>query len=173
MPFRPRHLVAVAALAAAAAAPSTSQAASRCAGASTRPTTHSLATAKKATLCLLNAQRRKHHLRALRDNAKLDRAAVGHSRDMVRNKYFEHGDFAGRIHNAGYRGSFIGENIAWGSGPYATPRSIVNMWMHSPGHRANILGARYRDIGIGIAAGAPEGGVGGAATYTTDFGRPG
>ncbi|HEY2602302.1 MAG TPA: CAP domain-containing protein [Thermoleophilaceae bacterium] len=173
MPFRPRHILAATALAAALLAPQASRAATHCAGASAAPKSGSVTTAKKATLCLLNAQRRKHHLQPLRDNTKLGRAAVGHSRDMVHNKYFEHGDFADRIHNAGYHGSFIGENIAWGSGPYATPKSIVSMWMHSPGHRANILNPNYRDIGIGIANGAPQSGVGGAATYTTDFGKPG
>jgi uncharacterized protein YkwD len=45
------------------------------------------------------------------------------------------------------------------------------MWMHSPGHRANILSRTFKEIGIGIARGAPESGQGGdAATYTTDFG---
>jgi uncharacterized protein YkwD len=46
------------------------------------------------------------------------------------------------------------------------------LWIHSPGHRANILRSTFRDIGIGIANGAPERDVGGAATYTTDFGEP-
>ena len=91
---------------------------------------------------------------------------------MVRHHYFEHGDFAGRIHHAGYHGYTLGENIAWGSLRYSTPESIVRMWMHSPGHRANILRPQFRDIGIGIARGAPERGVHGAATYTTDFGKP-
>src|SRR2546423_1519821 len=78
----------------------------------------------------------------------------------------------GPIHNAGYSGRTLGENIAWGSLQYSTPASIVKMWMHSPGHRANILRAGFRDIGIGIARGAPQAGVHGAATYTTDFGTP-
>ena len=67
----------------------------------------------------------------------------------------------------------IGENIAWGSGALATPRAIVNGWMHSPGHRANILRASFRDIGIGIRLGAPGPGLSGGATYVTDFGRHG
>jgi uncharacterized protein YkwD len=90
---------------------------------------------------------------------------------MLRKRNFEHGDFAGRIRKTGYRGTTVGENIAWGSGPYATPRSIVRMWMYSPGHRANILRASFTEIGIGVALGAPEAGVSGAATYTTDFGE--
>jgi uncharacterized protein YkwD len=64
----------------------------------------------------------------------------------------------------------VGENIAWGSQELATPRSIVNGWMHSPGHRANILNRRFREIGIGVSRGAPEPGFDRAATYATDFG---
>lgn len=173
MRLRPPHILAAFLTAAALIAPSAAQAdSSGCAGASARPARVSTATARQATLCLLNIQRAKHHLRPLRENRKLDRAAASHSKSMVRNKYFDHGDFAGRIHHAGYRGYTVGENIAWGSLGYSTPKSIVNMWMHSAGHRANILHASFRDIGIGIADGAPESGVGGAATYTTDFGKP-
>jgi uncharacterized protein YkwD len=154
-------------------APSAAQAASSgCAAATARPARVSTATARQATLCLLNVQRAKHRLRPLRENHKLDRAASGHSHSMVRNHYFDHGDFAGRIRNAGYHGYTLGENIAWGSLGYSTPKSIVNLWMHSAGHRANILRASFRDVGIGIADGAPESGVHGAATYTTDFGKP-
>jgi uncharacterized protein YkwD len=173
MRLRPPHILAVLLAAAALIAPSAVHAASsRCAAAGARPARVSNATAVQATLCLLNVERRKHHLRPLRENRKLNRAAAGHSRSMVRNKYFDHGDFAGRIRHAGYHGSTLGENIAWGSMGYSTPKSIVNMWMHSPGHRANILLPSFRDIGIGIATGAPEPGVHGAAIYTTDFGKP-
>lgn len=91
---------------------------------------------------------------------------------MVRNHYFAHGDFVGRIRRTGYRGRLLGENIAWGSLEYSTPAAIVSLWMHSPEHRANILRRRFTQIGIGVALGAPERDVGQAATYTTDFGRP-
>jgi uncharacterized protein YkwD len=75
----------------------------------------------------------------------------------------------------GARSWSLGENIAWGSGTLATPRSIVRAWMHSPEHRANILNGGFRDIGIGIATGAPVplGSRLGGATYTTDFGTRG
>jgi uncharacterized protein YkwD len=162
-------------LAAAVVAIGAAPAAAACRGSAAHPTSARISTVNGATLCLLNAERTKRGLAPLKENAKLDRASVGHSRDMVRRKYFEHGDFAGRIKHSGYlRGASswgIGENIAWGGGSYSTPRSIVNMWMHSPGHRANILNKRFKEIGIGIARGAPEGGQGSdAGTYTTDFG---
>jgi uncharacterized protein YkwD len=67
----------------------------------------------------------------------------------------------------------VGENLAWGTGPLATPRATVRAWMHSPDHRANLLARDFADVGIGVAAGAPialePGELGG--TYVTDFGR--
>ena len=80
--------------------------------------------------------------------------------------------FGTRIKRTGWtrarRSWTIGENIGWGGGSLATPRSMVRGWMNSAGHRANILSRGFRMIGIGIANGAPNGGSG--ATYATDFG---
>jgi uncharacterized protein YkwD len=99
---------------------------------------------------------------------------------MVRHHFFSHDSrdgtsFLERIRRSGYLDGAsswaVGENIAWGSGRLSTPRSIASAWMHSPGHRANILGRTFRAIGIGIANGTPSGD--GGATYTTDFGRRG
>ena len=50
----------------------------------------------------------------------------------------------------------VGENIAWGTLYLATPRAIVAAWMASPGHRANILDARYRETGIGVSPHPPD-----------------
>jgi uncharacterized protein YkwD len=133
--------------------------------------------AADATLCLLNEQRRAHGLRALRLDRKLGRAARGHAADMVRKHYFAHNSrngasFSSRIKRTGWtrsrRSYIIGENIGWGGGDFATPRAMVDAWMHSAGHRANILAREFRMIGIGIAKGSPRGGTG--ATYATDFG---
>jgi uncharacterized protein YkwD len=57
-------------------------------------------------------------------------------------------------------------------GDAATPATIVRAWMHSPGHRANILNRRFREIGIGVASGAPvrDGAAKSGATYATEFG---
>ncbi len=134
----------------------------------------------RATLCVLNAQRARHHLRPLRLNRKLSRAARGHSRAMAERRFFSHtslrgASFVDRIRRTGYlagaRSWAVAENIAYGSGQRATPRAIGAAWMNSPGHRANILRSSYRAIGIGIALGTPAGHRG--ATYTTDFGRRG
>ena len=133
--------------------------------------------ANRATLCLLNQQRRAHGLRACKLDGKLGRAAAGHAHDMVTKRYFAHASsngasFGARIKRTGWtrsrRSYTIGENIGWGGGALATPRAMVRAWMGSAGHRANILSRSFRMIGIGIANGAPTGDDG--ATYATDFG---
>jgi uncharacterized protein YkwD len=135
--------------------------------------------ALSTTLCLLNAQRAAHGLAPLAADARLQKAAGAYARDMVARRFFDHtspdgGTLLQRLHAAGWRPAgdwTAGENIAWGSGDLATPAKIVNAWMHSPGHRANILSAAFTQIGLGIAAGAPMVGVPGTAgTYVTDFG---
>jgi uncharacterized protein YkwD len=97
---------------------------------------------------------------------------------MVQRRYFAHDSLNGaspfdRMRATHYvpRNAtwWLGENIGWGNGTLAEPAALVRAWMHSPPHRANILDPHFRDIGVGIALGAPIGG--GGATYTTDFGR--
>jgi uncharacterized protein YkwD len=150
-----------------------------CAHADELPVQITTAQARAAVLCLLNRERAAHDLRPLHGNARLRRAAQGHSRDMVRRHYFEHDTPDGRtmvdrVRAAGYlrsgRSWTVGENIAWGAGAFATPAHVVDMWMHSSGHRANILNGAYREIGIGVVRDTPVDGVGKGATYTTDFG---
>jgi uncharacterized protein YkwD len=162
----------------AAVVPAATQAApSSCPGARNSPT--SMTQARATTLCLLNVQRRRHHLSALRVDPRLQRAATAYSHEMVLDRFFAHVGPDGstvqeRVESAGYHAwSTLGENIAWGSGILASPAKIVDTWMHSPGHRANILTGAYRQIGIGVVPGAPQSGVHGvAALYTTDFARP-
>jgi uncharacterized protein YkwD len=140
----------------------------------------SIAAAKRATLCLLNAERRRHGLKRLHANRKLAVAGERHARDMVQKQYFSHDapsgqNFAQRILKTSYVPANaawnLGENLAWGGGHMGTPRAIVRAWMASPGHRANILSRAFREIGIGIVPGAPVGGGHRAATYATEFGR--
>src|SRR5918994_373389 len=127
----------------------------------------------RSTLCLLNAERQRHGLRALRLNARLSRAARRHSKDMARNNYFDHNSrdgasFVDRIRRTGYltgaRRWKVAENIAWGSHWLASPRAIMKAWMDSPGHRGNILDGSLREIGIGVATRSER-----RAIYTTDF----
>ena len=131
------------------------------------------------TVCLLNVERTSRGLRPLRVNGRLSAAAQQHTRVMVRRRYFSHtsrsgNDMGDRIRSQGYlsgaRSWMIGENLAWGSGERSTPRSIVRAWMNSPGHRRNILTARFREIGIGVVDSAPVSTANRGATYTTTFG---
>jgi uncharacterized protein YkwD len=155
----------------------TATAVAACSGAGSRPTQATLDRAVDATVCLINDARSEHRLGALRMTSKLERAATAHSRDMVKRDFFSHDSPSGttpqqRIDRTGYldgaRAWAVGETIAWGSGGYATPASIVRGWLKSPDHRAILLDGRYHDLGIGIALGAPSGG--GGATFTGDFG---
>lgn len=148
-----------------------------CTGGDLQPTAANLGQVVSATICLVNVERETRGLRPLRSNGKLTRAAVGHARDQVNRRYFSHtsqngASFVDRIRRAGYvRGRkrlTLGENIGMGRGSKSTPSAIVQAWMASPPHRANILKGRFRDIGIGIAVGS--GGSGPAATYSTAFG---
>jgi uncharacterized protein YkwD len=159
--------------------PEAAASAPACSHADLAPDGSNLDAIAEATLCLVNAQRAQRDRRALAANAKLARAAVRHVDDMVEHTYFAHegrdrSTFGDRIRATGYVGArrdwMLGENLAWGTGSLATPREIVRAWMASPGHRANILEASYREIGIGIAGGNPVRPDGAGATYATTFG---
>ena len=142
------------------------------------PTAANAAEIRASILCLTNAERAQRGLVSLRENAKLRAAAVAHSSDMVRSGYFAHttpgGDtFVDRILAARYtRRSAawsLGVNHAWGPGDVGTARGVHDAWMRSRGHRANILKASYRELGIGVRTGVPANAEVGA-TYTTTFG---
>jgi uncharacterized protein YkwD len=84
-------------------------------------------------------------------NLQLERSAQGHAQDMSRNSYMSHTSLDGRtfdqrIRATGYDGGRIGENNGAGFGDAG---AIMNAWMHSPAHKANILDCRFRNIGVG------------------------
>jgi uncharacterized protein YkwD len=113
---------------------------------------------------------------------RLELAAQRYVGDMVKRRFFEHVDPGGldpqdRILMAGYpaTNAWTGENLAYGTGPEGSPAQIVYRWMHSPGHKANILRAAFTEIGIGVAFGVPRhepAGTDPGATYATSFGGP-
>jgi len=86
-------------------------------------------------------------------NATLGTAAQGHSQSMANNNFFDHKDRDGRTPGdraelAGYIGQQIGENIAAGQD---TARKVVDGWLASPGHCANLMNAGFRELGAAYA----------------------
>jgi uncharacterized protein YkwD len=149
-----------------------------CANTDVMPTEQNIELVRAALLCLHNQIRAQNDLPALKDNMKLRKAAGGHSSDMVDEGYFDHTSpdgetFVDRILGAGYAkrtdGWTLGENLAWGTGDLSTAQGVMNAWMNSPGHRANILKRSYKEIGVGIRLGVPSDATVGA-TFTTEFG---
>jgi uncharacterized protein YkwD len=153
-----------------------------CSGAGLTPTPENVEAVREATFCLINDERIVHGERPLQLNKDLENCAQGHSENMAVDDYFSHEGPGGttplsRMQAAGYIysskiGYEIGENIAWGTLWLATPKSIVESWMQSPEHRANILDANYRETGIGVSPHAPAARAEGepGALYTQDFG---
>jgi uncharacterized protein YkwD len=112
--------------------------------------------ARRAIRCVINQQRARRGLKPLAANRRLARAAGRHAADMARHNYFSHISRTGasplrRVRRAGWRRG-VGEALAWGCGPQASPVAIVAAWLASPSHRAIILG-RGRAVGIGYKRG--------------------
>jgi uncharacterized protein YkwD len=131
-----------------------------------------------ALLSAVNFERLLAGARPLKADALLARAARGHSRDMVARHYFAHTSPTGsslrsRVERTGwmrFRISWaLAENLAWGTGSAASPSAIVNAWMHSPPHRANLLRKDLQRAGFGIVTGTPNAGTAGI-TVTLDLG---
>ncbi|WP_433208233.1 CAP domain-containing protein [Dactylosporangium sp. CS-047395] len=147
-----------------AAAPKTTQPTAKKTTAAPGGTSNSAYEAQ--VLAITNAERAKAGCGPLAFNAKLRAAAYKHSADMAANNYFSHDSqdgtsFATRITNEGYRWSGAAENIAKGQ---RTPEEVMNAWMNSSGHRANILNCKLKDLGVGLAY------QGKTAIWTQDFG---
>lgn len=117
-------------------------------------------------VALANKERAAAGCGPLKEDAQLRAAAQGHSDDMAARDFFSHtnpdgADPGQRTTAAGYRWSTYGENIARGQ---QTAKSVMDSWMKSPGHRANILNCAFRDIGVGIHQGS------GGPWWTQNFG---
>ncbi len=95
---------------------------------------------------LVNDVRRRAGLRALASDAQLARIAGERSATMARQRRLSHEGWERVLRNAGLRDDQIGENVAYN---YADARAVMDGWMRSPGHRANILGRGYARIGVG------------------------
>ena len=100
---------------------------------------------------LVNAQRAQNGLKPLAENWELSRVARYKSADMASRRYFSHesptyGSPYQMMRSFGISFRSAGENIAYGQ---RTPAAVVNAWMNSSGHRANILNSSYTQIGVG------------------------
>ncbi|MEV3871994.1 CAP domain-containing protein [Streptomyces sp. NPDC049906] len=120
---------------------------------------------------LVNSHRVRAGCRPVTADARLNRAAVGHSRDMGLRGYFDHvspqgTDVGDRVTAQGYAWSIVGENVA--AGP-RTAAAAVRGWLESPGHRANILNCSFVHMGLGIEG---EHGSPGGPHWTQVFAAP-
>lgn len=120
-------------------------------------------------VALTNDERRARGLVVLTADRRLAAAAQAHNDDMVRRGFFAHecpdgSSVAERVRAAGYAFSLVAENLAAGQ---RTPAEVVQGWLDSPGHRANLLHRDVRQIGVGRTEGGPYG-----TTWTQVFGTP-
>jgi len=120
---------------------------------------------------LVNEQRVSYGLNPVRANSELQTAAVEKSKDMILRNYFDHYAFGQTpwmfILRAGYNYTTAGENLAKG---FNSSEGIVNAWMNSPAHRANILNPDYQEIGVGVVKGTyVENGQATDTTLTTEM----
>ena len=105
----------------------------------------------------VNVTRARHALPPLRLAATLTRAARAHSVDMIRRRYFAHGDFRSRLWRFGVRTGRVGEDLGWSIDDGAATQRVVAMWLASPKHRYVLLLPAFRRIGVGVADGPFEG----------------
>jgi len=134
-------------------------------------------TAAQLTMyCLTNYARAQSGLAPLQLNAKLNDAGNAKLAANISCGEFSHTP-CGKPFSAvfaeylkGSAGYQIGENIAWGTGRYGTPRETMNSWLHSMGHRENILTAVYKELPVGCLPGQTFLGYSGATIWSQEFG---
>ena len=119
-----------------------------------------------------NQERQKVGLPALQEDSRLNAAAAAKAQNMFEENYWAHYSPSGKdpwgfIQGAGYQFSYAGENLARN---FETPNEVVDAWMASPTHKANIVNTHYTEIGMAVA----EGTINGQKTVLVvqEFGRP-
>jgi uncharacterized protein YkwD len=115
---------------------------------------------KDSVLNWTNQYRKDAGLAGLMPNLVLDQAANKKMQDMFNQQYFEHINPQGLgpgdvLKSVSYQFIVVGENLALGN--FAGDQALVDAWMASSGHRANILSVKFRDIGIAVGQGVFEG----------------
>jgi uncharacterized protein YkwD len=151
----------------------------QCPGGDAMPDDSNLAQMNDAIRCLVNGERSDNGLPALGRAPQLDQASAGMCQRIVTEHFFAHRTPDGktvvdRVRPTGYiprSGDWVlGENLAWGNGPLSTPQAIVNGWMNSASHRANILAPDYKEIGLAACMGSPLDPAKGGTVYANTFG---
>jgi len=122
-------------------------------GGNSSGSTYSLKAYEQQVVNLTNQERAKHGLAPLQVDLALSKVAREKSLDMARNNYFSHnsptyGSPFDMMKAFGIQYRTAGENIAKGQ---RTPEEVVNAWMNSEGHRANILNPNFTHIGVGFS----------------------
>jgi uncharacterized protein YkwD len=143
----------------------------------------SLAAVRAAVVCEINEKRADVGGVALNESSQLDRGALGHSADMVAYEYLAHEaegrpSLYRRIRATGYfdgaADALYSENIGLAPAVRATARVLVDAWMVSPSHRANVLHPSFRDVGVGLAFANADPAFypnDPSVVFTTDFGQ--
>lgn len=119
----------------------------------------SSALSQQDLISLTNAERVKHGLAPLSEDARLNAAAVAKAQNMFEENYWAHYAPSGKdpwvfINGAGYKFTYAGENLARN---FYNSSDVVNAWMASPTHKDNILNSHYRNIGIAVVEGKLNG----------------
>jgi uncharacterized protein YkwD len=134
------------------------------------------AAAQQAMTCLTNYARGQSGLVPLQPNSALNDAGQAKLAADLSCGEFSHTP-CGRpftavfeTYVAGATSYAVGENIAWGTGSFGTPRQTMSGWLHSTGHRENILRVDYRELGIGYLADQTFQGYAGATLWSQEFG---
>jgi uncharacterized protein YkwD len=133
-------------------------------------------TAQVAMQCLTNYARAEQGLAPLQLNTTLNAAGQAKLKSDISCAEFSHtpcGQPFDTVFSSYVEGATsyqIGENIAWGTGSYGTPRQAMNGWLHSAGHRENILTAAYAELGIGYLPRQTFQGYDGATLWSQEFG---
>jgi uncharacterized protein YkwD len=128
----------------------------------------------EAMYCGINIVRRRYGLAPVRGNTPLNRSSIWKA-NAVRRCGFSHTpcgmSFSVTFRRVGYLPArAVGENLAWGQGELGSPVRTLSAWLNSPPHRANLLAARWRDLGIAFERGHIFG-RDGVSLWVMQFGR--
>jgi uncharacterized protein YkwD len=175
LPLRTIPLLLAAALAIALTGPTAARAVDPppgCTGADVAPTAQSAARARAAIACLLDAERDRRGLPALRRDPHLRAVAQSFARRLDPKRPLSHtgadaSTTVERVADAGYtRGPFTAsETLGRGDGRLATPSALVATWLASASTRRTLLSGRYRDVGVGVVVRGP------VVTYVVELAR--